>query len=255
MLLHKYLTALWLSEKEIQIFSTVLQYWTTNASKVANHLWRERTSTYKLMKQLASQWYLTTSSKNSTTTFSCIDINQIKQRFTVKQQHINDLAAQTKSLTQERSLMSSSYEHQTTIKISEWAWWLDHIYQKIITLIKQENISYISSFASATFESSLWNEATIQHQYHTFLETLTSLNITTQSYLWTGLSLMEQLLVTTNKKDLADLPLHHDSIQVRLIGEHLFIMLFKKTPQIIHIHNTQLAALMHFIWSQLERLA
>jgi hypothetical protein len=91
-------------------------------------------------------------------------------------------------------------------------------------------------------------------KYQHFLSWLTTRRVTTQSYLGMGLALMEQLLVTTNIQDTTALPTRHESIQLWLIWDHIFIMLFKRSPQIIHIHNTQLAALMHFIGSQLQIL-
>lgn len=254
MIIKTYLEALWLTSKEQDIFVTTLQYWETNASKVAQHLGRERTSTYKMMQHLVQQGFLTTKKKSGTTVFSPINLHAIKKRFEIHQKTLTSLYDKQDDLDRERSALSSTYHHDTSIQIFEWLWWLQQVYQTILNTIDKEKLIHISCFASATFESQTFQDTSLTSKYQDFLSWLTKRRVTTQSYLGMGLALMEQLLVTTNIQDTTALPTRHESIQLRLIGDHIFIMLFKRSPQIIHIHNTQLAALMHFIGSQLQLL-
>lgn len=63
---------------------------------------------------------------------------------------------------------------------------------------------------------------------------------------------MEQLVKSRSLDDIVDMPSSNDAVSVRIVGSQVFVMIYKKTPQIIHIGSTELANLLHFVIENLK---
>jgi DNA-binding GntR family transcriptional regulator len=72
-----------------------------------------------MMQHLVQQGFLTTKKKSGTTVFSPISLQSIKKRFEVHQKTLTSLNDKQDDLDRERSALSSTYHHDTSIQIFE----------------------------------------------------------------------------------------------------------------------------------------
>lgn len=68
------------------------------------------------------------------------------------------------------------------------------------------------------------------------------------------MNLMEQLSIHKEIDIISELSNNNGTTQLWLVGSDVFIILYKRNPQVIHIHSHSFANLLHFICEQLEKV-
>jgi hypothetical protein len=109
----------------------------------------------------------------------------------------------------------------------------------MISIIQETKLIHVKCFASKTFVSLSSNDKKVESLHQTFSKTLETLGVTIYGLYGQGMDIMESLVASNNISDNLNLPNSNDAVTLRVIGPHIFLFIFKKTPQIIHITSPE----------------
>lgn len=253
MYIEKLLHKIWLNDNQIAIYLKCLQYGKVSASAVASSLGRERTSTLKLMQSMVDSGYLSESKFGITNYFNPIPFSILQEQFE-RQHHESSQLLEQKDLIHNELLLLTNPSPDITCKIQDGENGVRYMYQTILHIIHSQNIHHISCIADNTFESKSSFDTKLSHITQDFTEQLKQNKITVISYLGKGISIMEQLIREKNLNQIPNYSNSNGSSQLWIVGSDIFIAIFKKNPQVVHLHNKALANLMHFITNQLDMI-
>lgn len=76
--------------------------------------------------------------------------------------------------------------------------------------------------------------------------------VTIELFLANGITIMDELLHSSDINNLITLPAGYSSINLYLVGHSLYIVIFEDTPYGIKIHSKVLATLLHFLIDKLD---
>lgn len=253
-MLSSYLTQAWLWPKHIDIYIALVQHGKATATYIASQLGRERTSTFKLMKQMSTQGRLASTKEFGSTYFIPVDLHTIQQQFDTKLQKLQTLHEEFDLIQQEYNSLQSNYTRQTTVTLQEWAMWVSAADQRIIQIIQDTWLKQITCIANNTFKASSAASPEMKDGHKKFVKQISEQWVYVRSMLWVGTSTMEYMLISTSNSSISDLALSNNAAQIRIVWADIFVYIYQKTPHVIHIGSPHLADLLHFVADQLERI-
>jgi sugar-specific transcriptional regulator TrmB len=127
-----------MTTKEQDIYHVVLAHHKTSASIVAQTLTRERTSTYKMMKNMVSQGFLSTTHEHGTTFFLPTAWTQLWHRFESQSRQTQSLLESHKSLKQEYESLQSSHQFATQVTLRSGTAGIDYAYDTMNQIIADQ---------------------------------------------------------------------------------------------------------------------
>lgn len=251
-MLEQFLSSIWLQDMQIQIYCALVQCGSAPASTIADQLWRERTSTYKLMKSMTQQWYLTQSMRHGATVFTSIPLETLKRTRDSQYRQQTHIQDHYDVVVREYEQMSSRMTGNTPrISLSQWVGGLRNTLGEMISLVEQHKLIRITCIASMTFDS-LWSEHTqILQMLDQFRYSLVQHKVSVDGYYATGMTLMEQL--QTHMGQLEQLPTSADAVSLRVVADRVIMIIMQPDPQIITIQSRLYADLFLFVASQLHK--
>jgi hypothetical protein len=110
----------------------------------------------------------------------------------------------------------------------------------------------IKFFATNTFEDQISVHTTIKEYYENLFVRLQKQNITVDAYIGNGILILEQISRTPTLNQLSNLPAGNSSINLFLVGENIYIIIFKEVPFEIKIESGDFANVLHFMLEHLE---
>lgn len=252
-MLDKFLIECWLSHKELQLYKICLKLWKSTASTIADMTNRERTSTYKMLTNMAANWFLYTQKDNNTTYFLPISIWSLKDSFDQKSQNISYISQNYELVTNEYNQIKSPYDYQTTINIYEWISWIKRTFDFIYDKMDQDWLLIAKCIASQTFDSMVNENFQISYIYSDFLQKMKNSHKVIHSYLWQWISIMESVLFTNSYENISNLPNSNNSSAIYIVADNIFMIIYSKSPKIIHITSNELANLFYFMLDSLSK--
>ena len=121
----------------------------------------------------------------------------------------------------------------------------------MLRIIQESSLIHIKCSASNTFASLSSNNKKLESLHEHFNAELERMGTKVYGLYWQGLSIMETLMTSNNLNDNLSLPNSNDAVTLRVIWEHVFLFIFKQTPQIIHITSPEFGNLLQFLGEQL----
>lgn len=242
-----------MSVKEQEIYLAVLKHGAISCNAAADQLARERTSTYKLMMSMTSNGFLSHSKKQKTVLFSATPLDTIKQLVQLKHEELQKITDNMSIIEQEFQNIQWTQHMHTNISIHEGKLWLHAIYWTILSVIEQNSYIHIKHLGSKTFQSLSNTHQSIQSEHERFINELTKREIVVYSHFAEGMELAESL---SFKKWIlwSDLASSNNAVSTRIIDHHIFIIIFKREPEIIHITNKEYANFLNFICDSLQKV-
>lgn len=242
-----------MSDKEQDIYLVVLKHGAISCNTVADQLARERTSTYKLMINMVSNGFLSHSKKQKTVLFSTTSLDAIQQIVQRKHEALQKITDNMDIIEQEYLQIQWAQHDHTSISIHEGKLWLHAIYWTILGIIEQHNYIHIKHLGSKTFQSFSNTNNSIQSEHERFINELTKREVVVYSHFAEGMELAESL---SFKKWIiwSDLASSNNAVSTRIIDHHIFIIIFKREPEIIHITNKEYANFLSFICDSLQNI-
>jgi Sugar-specific transcriptional regulator TrmB len=236
---------------QIQIYCALIKLWSSPASTIADQLGRERTSTYKLMKQMVELGYLTQSMRHGAAVFTHIPLETLK---CIRDHQVS----QTMYVSDHYDIVAHEYEQMSVasaniprITISQWINGLSHTFDLMEQLIIQYGLIRMTCIASLTFESLGSRNPDLDRLMSKFQSILSQHKVSVDGYYATGMSLMEQL--RTHLWPLEDLPTSNDAVSLWIIADHVIVIMMQSQPQIITIQSRLYADLLLFVAGQLPK--
>ncbi|HMY80813.1 MAG TPA: helix-turn-helix domain-containing protein [Candidatus Absconditabacterales bacterium] len=253
MLIVKLLSQLGMNSIQIDIYLKCLEYTKSSASMIASSLGRERTSTLKMMQSMEKAGYLSQSKGGITTYFHPIPFEVLYKQFEQQTQESTVLIGQKELMLNEINTLTNK-SPDISCKLQDGINAVRYMYQTIISIIHHQNLLHISCIANNTFEAKSSLHPEVHLLTKEFIEIVHNKHVYIQSYLGEGMSLMEQLTISNDISQIIDYPNSNNTSQLWIVGSDIFIIIFKKNPQVVHLHNDSLANLMHFVIGQLDKV-
>ncbi len=244
------LTNLWLTPTQSEIFLYLYQYGPKPASSVAKKIGSERTNTYKIIETMMRHGLVVETSINNTKQFYIPDKQVLRHQLEYQKQLIQ--TQETVLLDIEQWLAQLDQERLSPLpamRFFQGSNDMSNLVDDMIHTIQSHDYKMIRCFATNTLESQTGSHS-FDHYASSFLEYLQDHHISVELYLGNGILLLEHMVKSYDKNLLSDLPAGQASLMVYIIGEVVYIILFKSQPAGIKIESQELADVVGFLLKQ-----
>ena len=249
----EYFKELWFSRKEGEVFQALYALGTKPASTVAKYLWYERTSVYKILQRLCDENLVYESYKWGIKHFF-IPWPDVLKKYSEKQtQKYSTLSNNYDIIREElRELEWQKDKSVPKITLFDSAQWIKNMHEDILwTTLKKEYIS-IRLFASNTIDSQVSISDDMKQSSLDLFQNLSKQKIAIETYLWNWVMLMESISKTFDTDAISGIPASNSAVNIYLVGEVIYIIIFKDSPFGIKIESDDLAGTLHFLFDKIE---
>lgn len=248
----QYFQLLWFSKKETDIFLALYQLWNKPASTIAKYVNLERTYVYKVLLQMVDEWIVLTTEKKWVKHFFIPDLSLLKNYVSSKKEKIEKLENNYDLIANELLQYNNNYSSIPKITLFDWIDWIKNLYNDIYDTTIKKWYLVIKFFATNTFSSQISINETIKDYYWGLFTKLHRHKIIIDTYLWNWDLILEQIYKTNSIQNLWDLPAWNSAINIFIIWEYVYIIIFKDVPFWIKIDSEDLANVMHFLFENLR---
>ncbi|EKE27717.1 MAG: hypothetical protein ACD_3C00165G0006 [uncultured bacterium (gcode 4)] len=253
MKLFEYLSNLWFSKKESEIYLALYKLWTQPASIVAKYVQMERTYVYKAILSFVEKDLISVTEKNWVKHFFIPDILVLKKYLQNEKNRFMKMEDDFNSLETELLQYNTKYSSKLPkINIRDWMDWIRYLYEDIFDNIIRNWYISIKMFASNTIMSQSGWENIVKTYSEDFFKKMQEKNIHIETFLWNWLWIMESLGKTSNISEIEHLPASNSSIQIFIIWKTVYIIIFKDIPFWIKFDSEDLARTLHFLFEHLR---
>lgn len=244
---------LWFSDKESEIFLWLYKLWSNPASTIARNVNMERTYVYKTLRKMTKEWIISETKTRWVTHFFISDISVLKRYINKKEEKLKKLWDNFWAVESELAQYDQKrYSYVPKISLFDGNKGIKNLYQDIYETTINNKYLIIKFFASNTFETQVSVNKTLKDYYQDIFERLKKNKVNIETYLWNWVLIMEQISKTTNTDNLSDLPAGNSAINIFVVWESVYIIIFKQTPFWIKIDSEDLANTMHFMMENLN---
>jgi len=250
---HEYCKELWLSRKEGQIFKALFTLGTKPASTVAKYLGYERTSVYKILQRLSDENLVYETYKSGIKHFFIPDI-EVLRKYTQNKVKKYEKLTRNYDQIKEELLEFESAKDKSIPKISlfDSTTWVKNMHEDILqTTLKKWYIS-VRLFASNTVDSQVSISEEMKNSSLVLFQNLKENKIAIETYLGNGIMLMENISKTFDIDTISKVPASNSAVNIYLIGDTIYIIIFKDAPFWIKIESNDLANTLHFLFDKIE---
>jgi len=249
----EYFKKLWFTGKESEIFKTLYLLGTKPASTIAKYLWYERTTVYKILQNLSRENLVFETHKGGIKHFFIPSIDVLKNYSEAKTQKFSKLSSEYETVKHE--LLDLWFQKDASIPkitIFDSPIGIKNMHNDILlSAVKNKYIS-IRLFASNTVDSQVTLSKDMKNSTKELFENLQKNKISIESFLWNGIMLMESISKTYNIDTISDLPASNSAVNIYLVGQVIYIIIFKDSPFGIKIESSDLANTFHFLFDKVE---
>ena len=248
-----YIQELGLSKKEGEVFKALYMLGTKPASTVGKYLWYERTSVYKILQRLVDENLVYESYKWGMKHFFIPDIS-VLQKYTQakaqKYQKLNEGYDQIRLELQE--LESKKDTNIPKISLFDSLAGIKNMHQNILDTTLEKWYISVRLFASNTVDSqvTIWEE--MKKSSLELFKNLGKEKISIETYLWNGIMLMENISKTFDIDTISKIPASNSAVNIYLVWDVIYIIIFKDSPFGIKIESDDLANTLHFLFDKVE---
>lgn len=247
-MIEEYLKNLWLSRREAEIFQTLLVLGNKPASTIAKYLWYERTSVYKILQRLTKENLVYETYKNGIKHFFIPDINVLKNYSEEKTKKYQKLSRDYDTVkTQLESLWSKKEHDLPTITLFDSSQWIKNMHKDILETTLSHKYISIRLFASNIVDSQIHISDEMKQSSEELFRNLQEQKVSIESFLGNGIMLMENISKTHDIWIISQIPASNSAINIYLVWQSIYIIIFKDSPFWIKIESTDLASTFHFL--------
>lgn len=249
----KYFQDLWFSEHEADIFKALYILWTKPASTIAKYLWMERTWVYKTLQKLTKENLVYETYRDWIKHFFIPNIEILKtytEKKINKYKNLNTSYESVKSELQE--FENKKNKNFPKISIFDSNTGIINIHNDIIeTTLKNKYIS-IKLFASNIIDSQVTIPSNLKKSIIDLFKNLKQNNISIETFLWNWVMIMENITKTYDIEIMERLPASNSAINIFIVWNIIYIIIFKESSFWIKIESEDLAYTMHFLFDKIQ---
>lgn len=128
--------------------------------------------------------------------------------------------------------------------------WVENLFLDIIQYVRSKNYMVIKLFASNTLESQSATDRQLHDYAKWFFDELGKEQVRIEGYLGNGILMLESLFKTYNIDELHTLPAGNSAVNIGIVGDVVFLIIFKDIPFWLKIESEELAGVFHFLLKQ-----
>ncbi len=249
----QFFTQLGFTDKEAEIFLALYKLGSKPASSVASYLNMERTSVYKTLLKLTQEGIVFETQIRWVAHFFIPEIRVLKKYMLEKKEKIQHLEDSFWLIETELSQYDSNkYRYIPKISLFDGEDGIKNIFNDIYDTTINNKYLVIKFFATNTFDAqvSVWKK--LKDYYEDIFAKLQKKKVIVEAYLGNGVMIMEQISKTTNIQNLSELPAGNSTMNIFIVGEVVYLIIFKEIPFGIKIDSRDFASVMHFLFEKLE---
>lgn len=244
-----------LKQKDWEVFLALYKLWTQPASVIAKNLNLERTLIYKILVNLTKENLISETQKNWIKHFFISDISILKKYIKNKINYFEKIEDNLNLVEIELKRLNPHLKSQIPkISIFDWTNWIKNLFEDIYEIIEKNNYISIKLFASNTIESQSFWVKKMSDFWDDLFEKLKNKKVSIDTFIWNWMEIMENINIKTeiNLENLKDLPAWNSSINIFVVWQIVYLIIFKETPFWIKIESEDFAQSMHFILENLK---
>ncbi|KKP37336.1 MAG: Transcriptional regulator, TrmB [Candidatus Peregrinibacteria bacterium GW2011_GWA2_33_10] len=249
-MLEKIFQKLNLDQKEYRIFTSLYRLGTNPASVIAKHTGFERTNTYRILKKLNKLGLISITKKAGIQYFYIENEKTILKYIENQKNELTEIQENYSLIESELKNLRPESLNPPKIKIYDQN--PKQIFDDIINEIKSQNLTTIRLLASETFTEQT-GRLKLKDIGELFIKNLTKFNIKIDALVAEGMLTRERLSPLTQINSLFDLPASNGATNFYLVGNTVFIILFKENIIGVQLSHPDIAQALHFIFDQLQK--
>ena len=129
---------------------------------------------------------------------------------------------------------------------------MSRLFDDMQGLIQDRNYVMIKCLASNTLESQSTSPQQLSDYAGDFFEHLEKQNVHVETYLGNGILTLEQMMKTHDSSILPQLPAGNAAVNMFVVGDTLYLIIFKQVPFGLKIQSESFADMMHFLLKQIR---
>ncbi|MFA6992700.1 MAG: helix-turn-helix domain-containing protein [Candidatus Gracilibacteria bacterium] len=235
-----------LDEKETRVLVGVIRLGFQPASVIAKNIKLDRTTTYRILKQLCDKKILAHSKKNGITVFYLKKISDIEGYLNEQKKKMNELSIEYKKLTPEIAAFQGSVQEVPKIQIYEGHSQLETFYNDIVNRAVEQHLLLIRILGSNTFSQKLERKE-LGEIIENFKKNMAEKKIEADIFIAQGNLTREWISELHNLADMEKLPAAGGATNVILVGDSVFVISFRDFPVGLRIDHPDIAQTMHFL--------
>jgi predicted transcriptional regulator len=253
MKIYIYFEQLWFNKKETEIFLALYKLWNQPASVIAKYTKLERTYVYKILLRFSQENLVSSTQKNGVKHFFISDASVIKKFIKNKISHYQKLEDEFFVIENELKQFENKYSLEIPkISLYDGLDGIQNMYEDIYTYMKKKNYISLKLFASNVLESKGSENGSLKYYGEAFFQKLQQEKISVDTFLGNGVSIMESVGKTIHIEELDTLPASNASINIFVVGDIVYIFIFKNIPIGLKIHSEELANSLHFMLDKMR---
>ena len=248
-----YFQTLGLSEKEANVLFSLYKLGSRPASQIAKETGLERTLTYKVLQKLTKEGFVTEASRKWVTYFFIAWAKQISQIEQLKREQSQQLIDQLPSITSAlQQLLDQQFSFAPHITLYDGSFGTQNLFDDLYRTTLEWWRWVVKIVASNTLDAISLSPTTLHNYAQSTFEKLKKKQVSTDIYLANGITIMDELIHSTDIDTLVHIPAGNSAINMYLVGHTLYIVIFEDTPYGIKLSSKVLATLMHFLIEKLK---
>ena len=254
MQLQDYLMDMGMSSKQAEIFLTLYRLGPQPASVIARQITQERTITYKSLLTMVKHGFLSKTTKNKVLYFFVTNVDTLRDKILAQKEQANQLADQLPSfLDHLQKTQTQNLGLTPCTTLYDGAEGLRNLQEDMIHEMISHEYRTIKRFGSHLYDTNSRSTKTLAEYMPKLFTLLEKQKIIVNILLGKGISLIEQLFKSESTQDLVGLPTGTNAINIIIIGQTVYILIFEPVPSAIKIAHPLLANTFHFFFEQLEK--
>lgn len=245
--IQEFFKKLGLDEKESKVLTVVVRLGSQPASVIAKNVKFDRTTTYRLLRQLCDRKILAHSQKNGITVFYLKKVSDIEDYLNNQKKRINELSAEFRELAPELLSLQGSIQEIPKIQIYEGHSQLETFYNDIVNHALEQNLLLIRILGSNTFSQKLERKE-LGDIIENFKKNMAEKRIEADILIAQGNLTREWVSELHSLKDMETLPAAGGATNVILVGDSVFMVSFRDFPVGLRIDHSDIAQTMHFLF-------
>lgn len=245
--IEEFFQKLGLDEKEVKILMCVIKIGSQPASIIAKSAKLDRTTTYRILKQLCDRKILAHSQKNGITVFYLKKVSDIENYLNNKKKEINELNDEFKEIAPQLASLQGSVQELPKMQMYEGYSQLETFYTDIVNKAIEQHLLVIRILGSNTFSQKLERKE-LGDIIENFKKNMSEKKIETDILIAQGNLTREWISELHNLKDIENLPAAGGATNVILVGDSVFMVSFRNFPVGIRIDHADIAQTMHFLF-------
>lgn len=240
-----------MDSKQQDIYLALYQYGTQPASAIARLCQTERVYTYKVLQWFVAQWLASQTIKAGVKHFLIPSIDCIAHYITKHQDQWQKLQNQFTYVKTQIDQLSKIQTSQTPkLTLFDGDVNISLLFQDIVQELQANNLLSLTFFGTNTFQEQLWSSKTVNYYIKPLLDYITQHRIIVDTTIAEWALVLEHLQSYNDIHALVNLPAWDNAVNIRVVGQIVYIVIYKQHPIWIKLHSPEFAWSLHFLISK-----